>query len=329
MSESTVPDILLPNGQIVPGATASTFLWAGRDQGLRWLEAIPDVLEHWCQEHGITLDAEMPGHSMNLVLFGTSEVHGPVVIKTSPPHPEVDAEIEALRSHNDPRIVPLIDADPSLSIMLLRRIMPGSTLRSQVERGAVDEHEAASIAGELLPRYWTSPGDRQAFIPLHRWYRALFAYAEKYPDGGGRLPNRHVQLGLAAARELLATPEPPVTLHGDLHHDNVLLDAEQGWTIIDPKGLIGERGHDIGSWMLNPVGVDKRPDLATLTNDRLDWFSESLEIDRYRLWQWAMAHSILSDCWNLESGDDTYLHATAIAEVLSSLPEACRQTGVS
>jgi streptomycin 6-kinase len=317
-----IPSLRLPNGIDVPANTVAGFLWAGREAGLAWIETLPDVLGDWLARWEITLDTQLPNHSMNLVVFGHSGIHGPIVIKTSPPHEEITAEIDALRAHHSSKIVQVIDADPSVSIMLQRRILPGETLRSHVESGRLTERDAAGIAARLMREYWVEPSANSQVFHLDRWFRALYAYRDCYPHGGGRLEHRNVELAIRQANELLASQRDVLTLHGDLHHDNILLDKEHGWTIIDPKGLVGERGYDIGQWMLNPVGVDRNPDLAQLTGARLDWFADLLEIDRYRLWQWAMVQTVLSDCWNLESSEDADLHAQPIASILATLPEA-------
>lgn len=322
MTPDPVPDLHLPNGRIVPGRTMERFFWAGREHGLTWAESLPDVLASWCERWGITLDTDMPDQGMNLVLFGTSTRYGPVAIKISPPHEEVTAEINALRIHMSPRVVQVIDADPSVSIMLQRRIMPGTTLRSEVEAGRLTERQATEIDVRLLREYWLTPPEEPRFFTLERWFRALFAYHDTYPSGGGRIPHEHMRMAVKVAEDVLGTQSDPVTLHGDLHHDNILLDEEDGWTIIDPKGLVGERGYDIAHWLLNPPGVDRRGDIAQLTSDRLDWYSELLGIDRFRLWQWAMPHSVLSDCWNLEGGENNVLFGRAIADALLTMPEA-------
>lgn len=324
MSDPSVPPIDLPNGLVVPADAVASFLWADRESGIAWARALPDVLAEWLDRWRITLAAELPEHSMNLVLFGISEIHGPVVIKTSPPHREITAEIDALRVHRSPRIVSLIDADPTVSIMLQRRILPGTTLRSRVEAGRLTEWDAASIAAALMREYWIDPPADVPSIALDEWFRALYAYRERYPEGGGPLEHRNVGLATRCADELLASQRDRLTLHGDLHHDNILLDEEHGWTIIDPKGLVGERGYDIGQWMVNPIGIDKNPELPRLTDTRLDWFSDLLGIERYRLWQWAMVQTVLGDCWNLESDVATDLYAQPIASILANLPEALR-----
>ena len=322
MTGNRVADLRLPNGIVVPRETLEGFLWGDRESGIQWLRRLPGMLEEALGQLRITLEPELPTLSMNLVLFGNSEVHGPVVIKTSPPHEEIIAEIHALQARSSPHIVGVIHADPSISIMVQRRILPGDTLRSHVETGRLNERKAAEIATRLMREYWIEPEEGVTAFRLDHWFRSLYLYHDRHPQGGGRLDHRTVELAIQSADELLASQRDQLTLHGDLHHDNILLDEENGWTIIDPKGLIGERGYDIGQWMVNPVGVDRRPDLASLTDSRLTWFSDLLGIERSRLWQWAMVQSVLCDCWNLESGEDATLFAQPIASILADMPEA-------
>lgn len=324
MTDATIPDISLPNGIVIPADTVRQFLWGGRETGVRWARRVGDILPYWCDRWGITLSDELPILAMNLVLFGESSEHGPVVIKTSPPHPESTAEIAALRHHHDPAVVELLHADTDVSIMVQRRVQPGTTLKSAIDGGELTEEAAVDIAAAMMQRYWIEPPPGAQFIDLDYWFRALYAYQTSYPNGGGPIPHHHVELAIRQADELLETQQEMVMLHGDIHHYNILRDAEHGWTLIDPKGLVGERGYDIGTWLLNPIYFDRRQDVAEMTEYRLDRFTELLGIERKRLWQWAMAHAVLSDCWNVEGVGtaDAHLHAHATAKALAAMPEA-------
>ena len=52
----------------------------------------------------------------------------------------------------------------------------------------------------------------------------------------------------ATAQALLAdAARGRASLHGDLHHDNVLDFGPRGWLAIDPHGLLGERGFDFAN----------------------------------------------------------------------------------
>jgi streptomycin 6-kinase len=96
-----------------------------------------------------------------------------------------------------------------------------------------------------------------------------------------------------------------VILHGDLHHDNILFSAERGWVAIDPKGIVGDRGYEVGSFMLNqlPKGASDSATTAILAQ-RLSIFSEELQISRERLALWAFCHAVLSALWEMEEGDE-------------------------
>ncbi len=42
-------------------------------------------------------------------------------------------------------------------------------------------------------------------------------------------------------------------MHGDFHHFNIL-SSERGWLVIDPKGVIGPAGYEVGPLLINPWG---------------------------------------------------------------------------
>ncbi|WP_373352778.1 aminoglycoside phosphotransferase family protein [Pseudoroseicyclus sp. CXY001] len=118
----------------------------------------------------------------------------------------------------------------------------------------------------------------------------------------GDLPDHFAPLlgstdpGLAparAARALLARPRPPVVLHGDLHHDNII-ETPSGWRVIDPKGLWGDPGFEHANLFRNPVG---RPGLA-LDPARIRALAKALTPEEpARPLAWALALTGLSRAW--------------------------------
>jgi streptomycin 6-kinase len=313
------PDVILHNGFVLPEELKRRLLWGGTEAGLRWLERVPQIVREWCERWDITLAPEVPTLSLNLVLFGSSLEHGQVVLKLSPPHDEVRAEVEATRAATGPGLVRLIASDPDVSIMLMERVIPGTPLRTLTENGTMDDEESTRIAASEMQKMWVEPPEGHHLFPLDRWFQALFTYHEAHPDGEGPLPHHLVELAVAQARDVLATQCERVVLHGDVHHDNILADSEHGWTLIDFKGLVGERGYDIGTWMRNPPGLETWPDLPQVIDRRLDIFAEELRIDRTRLWQWSIVHAVLSTCWTLEGNVDTYAGDAVVAEILAGM----------
>lgn len=114
------------------------------------------------------------------------------------------------------------------------------------------------------------------------------------------------------ARDLLADPVPPVALHGDLHHDNILQGA-RGWLAIDPKGVSGDPAYETANAFRNPESMgESLYDPARIAR-LADQISHRLGSSPRRLFGWAAAHCALSTRWSLEAGQ-------SIAEDLRLLP---------
>lgn len=268
----------------------------------------------------------MPAINSNIVLFGTSALYGPVALKASPPHLEVSAEIEALRLSQRTGIITLFDSDPDVAVMLQERVVPGTMLRQHVEAGEIDDVQATRIAAGCMKRFWLPDPHSDRLITLNRWFEALYHYQDQYAFVDGPIPSDIINFATRLADQLLATEEERYIVHGDLNPGNILRSRNDAWTVIDPKGLIAERGYDVGQWMLNPYGLHTWPNLVETLDTRLTVLSDVLTLDRTRLWQWSVAHAALSECWTVAEGtiDKEGLHALAILRALFQLPEASR-----
>ncbi len=276
----------------------------GEESASGWLDRLPELLESWCDRWHLALLPELPPLSYNLVLFGESASAGEVVLKLNLPSSEVDSEIEALAQGQGEGRVRLIDADPSAALMMLERIRPGTALRNT----PMDDLESTMIGARIMKRFSRTPARLDHLHPLRRWFDSLYRYPDRYTPETSPIPMQQVEHAIAVTDRLLREPRDEVLLHGDIHHENVLWSAGSCWITIDPKGLVGEPGYEIATWMLNPPGTGRRPDLAEVLSARLDLFSRELGIDRQRLTEWAFMHSVLSMCWTLE---DVGLHDLA------------------
>ncbi len=294
MTSPANPFTIAPGIVLPPVILQRFYNYQGRAQTDAWLELIATKLDDWCRTWHIELEIIEPPDTFNVVLFGRSGRVGDVVLKISPPTFESRAELEAVQQASGPGFVRLIEADPSISLMMLERIRPGTALR---DAGLSDEAMTRIGAARLL-EFWQEPVRNDDLIPLERWAREPL---EHEPDKHPQLPGDLLRIGGDIARELLSTPSSHTLLHGDLHHQNILRRGDGEWVTIDPKGLIGERGYDIATWMMNPWGAPLSDDFIQIANRRLDIFSEMLGEDRQRLARWAVFHAALSLCWSLDA----------------------------
>ena len=172
--------------------------------------------------------------------------------------------------------------------LLMERAVGTQSLAEMAQNGRDDD--ACRVICQVAARLHSPrPTPTPAVVPLTDWFRELWPMAQMH---GGILA-----LSAETARELLATPQNEVILHGDIHHGNILDFGKRGWRAIDPKGLRGERGFDYANLFCNPDGETALAPgwLAR----RAEVVAEAASLDRRRLLRWVAAYAGLSAAWML------------------------------
>jgi len=282
---------------------------------------------------------------------------GGVVLKIGVPRDELTSEIAALRLFDGNGACRLIDADEEKGFLLLERLHPGVMLAA-----LEDDDEATHIAAEGMKRLWKplehvtlsasegshtqperlspalAPGasvgrdqhslrvTQEQFILLSDWFDGLKRLRDMFNGGTGPLDERLVERVERSTQDFFAENHMPVLMHGDFHHFNIL-SSDRGWLAIDPKGVIGPAGYEVGPLMLNPWGSHFDRLSASFSGGitdqrrvkrRVDILHEQLGFDRERIVEWSLAHAVLSAWWGIE--DNTgWEYAMQIAEMLAGI----------
>jgi streptomycin 6-kinase len=264
-----------------------------------------------------------------------------VVLKIGVPRDELISEIAALRLFNGEGACQLLEADEEKGFLLLERLQPGVMLAT-----LEDDEEATHIAAEVMKRIWrpvdsasflsdsqeqvsprrhvedpaTGGGDApalQSFILLSDWFDGLNELRAMFDGGTGPLDERLVERTEAAVKDFLSENHMPVLMHGDFHHYNIL-SSERGWLVIDPKGVIGPAGYEVGPLLTNPWESLKDRISNRLILRRVDILHEHLGWERERILEWSLAHAVLSAWWGIEdnTGWDYALNFARLLEKL-------------
>lgn len=273
-----------------------------------WLESLPETLRALRVAWQVRVTGVAPELSYNLVLYAERFDGTPCILKLSPPSDELAREGRALEFYAGDGICRLLARDDTVGALLLERFLPGVSLQA-TWTPAEDEHHTR-IAAELMVRLWRPVSEPHPFCPLEQWARSLWRYQ------GEAIPKslRERAWGLLQG---LNTADP-VLLHADLHHGNILT-APSGHLAIDPKGIVGARGYEVGSFLLNPVGVHSSV-LAKLLPRRLTLLGKITGLDERELAAWGFVHAVLSACWSLEdhgSGHEGQFELTHVLEHLT------------
>lgn len=93
----------------------------------------------------------------------------------------------------------------------------------------------------------------------------------------------------------------------------------RGWLGVDPKGVVGPAGYEVGPFMINPWGgMLDGSRLKVQMKRRVDILHEHLGFERQRIIEWSLAHAILSAWWGIE--DNTgWEDALAFAELMTDI----------
>lgn len=276
------------------------------DKGRAWLPRLPELIVQCRAKWGLRDGVICPRVRMNYIELTTTEAGDPVALKIGVPNPELFTEMEALRLYDGRRAVPLLDADAELGAILMRRLQPGTMLWQ-----LGDNREEARIAASIM-RELAVPVPRSHGLPTFAgWVERAFRLTRTQWDPEELMPRDLIDRAEAAFEEILHSSDADVVLHGDLHHENILLDSGSGWTAIDPKGVVGPRCLEVGRFLQNQL-----PDtltaqrLESLVRERLDVLGLELALPRRTLIASGLVDCVLSHCWHFEeeSGIDAAWH---------------------
>ena len=322
-----------------------------REDGKRWLESFPALLDEASRRWDLTDIRPVSNLSYNFVAMaqqsprrgsgasdrkrgrsarpsttGFDKLNPPlrteIILKLGVPNRELTSEITALKFYAGHGACHLLDADPEKGLLLLERLQPGYMLATLED----DEH-ATRIAAEVMKNLWQSSSDFNRlttevvptnFIHLKDWFDGFKRLRQRFNGGTGPLPEKLVEIAEALSSELLTENKEEMLLHGDFHHFNVLA-SERGWLAIDPKGVIGSKGYEVGPLLINPIdrflnGSNPR----VQTEKRIAILSEMLGMERERIRSWAICHAILSAWWSVEDGED-WTYAVRCAEIFLAI----------
>lgn len=294
-----------------------------KEDGRKFLAVLPVLIEDASQRWGLKDVQPVSNLSYNFVAFAkrvstrvaSAAEQEDVVLKIGVPNSELNSEMEALKLFNGNGACRLLESDEERGALLLESLKPG-TMLSELK----DDDERTHIAVDVMQKIWKPaeileagsklPAVEQQAVPLQNkfiklstWFEALKSIRPHFNGGTGPFPKKLLEYVESVLPELFAD-ENMKLLHGDFHHFNIL-SSERGWLVIDPKGVIGPAGYEIGPLMLNPWNsTSDRADFKAQTERRVSILAERLGWERETILNWAAAHALLSTWWDIQDNMD-------------------------
>ncbi len=217
-------------------------------------------------------------------IFSALQNTRPVILKISE---DAQQESQILKLYQNYGAIEVLETNNNA--MLLEQAFPGTSLKSYFP---TREAEAIKIVCNVMQKLHKAPIPSGANLPhLKDRLKAL---------DNASVP--HIEKARNVRDSLLATTTSNVLLHGDLHHDNILMHGDD-WIVIDPKGFIGDATYEPACFIHNPI-----PELLSMNNAdeiirmRIKAFAHELSIDEKRIADWCFVVAVLAHVWAIEDG---------------------------
>jgi streptomycin 6-kinase len=296
----------------LPEEFISTIRNIHKEDGEKFLAVLPSLIDEVSQRWGLSDVHAVPNLSFNFVAFA-KRADEDVILKMAVPNPELTSEMSALKLFNGEGACRLLAHDEERGFLLLERLKPGKML-SELE----DDDERTNIAADVIlnmqhSRGGVTPPLQDKFIKLSDWFDGLKKIRPHFNGRTGPFPKEILEQVESFLPELF-TDQDVKLMHGDFHHFNIL-SSERGWLIIDPKGVIGPAGYEVGPFMINPWdSLSDGNSFKVQMERRVSIFAERLGWERQKIIRWSLAHAVLSAWWSIEDDmeDEYSLQCAAI-----------------
>lgn len=262
-------------------------------------DKINDAIMKWKLNH-IEVIYE---HSTKGVFSAESEDFGPVILKIDQNRQQLGSEYKMLSRLSGRYSCRVYAFDEAAGLLLEEHIFPGTVLRREASLEKRIQVFLQVFQGIHLP---ADPGETYL-----NWLEKICEYCVRH-----QVAEDMASRARLFCAEMFEKYPDRVLLHGDLHHDNLLLRTDGSYAMIDPKGVVGPAIMELPRFILN------EPDTVHACTDRqhIEEVIRSLgarsgypESDIRKLFY---METILGNVWRVEDGEEMDRQEIELAESL-------------
>jgi streptomycin 6-kinase len=255
--------------------------------GEDWLSSLSTLTQVLAQQYQLTDLQPVENMSFNYVMSGFKD-EKPIILKLGLNKTAIALEVSCLNAFANHGAPEVIAHEPGM--VLMERATPGTTLKTYFPN---QEKQAIDIFCKSLKRLHAST------IPLQHDFQPLKSLLLVL-DEDVNIPTHQLSTARQLRDNLLNSTNKNVLLHGDLHHENILIN-DNGWLVIDPKGFIGDPAFDVCAFIHNPIPeLLEQAKPLDIINKRVQLCANVLNFSAQRIQDWLYIKSILGWMWCLE-----------------------------
>ncbi|UNK16920.1 phosphotransferase [Paenibacillus sp. N3/727] len=277
--------------------------------GKDFYEKVLRDIEVYAEKWTLTFFQFIPSYSANLVFICDSANFGSVVLKLgNPSFGELFTEFNTLCQYNGRRFCRVFDADIENGAILEECVQPGNPLRDE---SSLDKR--LSVFCSLYKGLHITPAREEIYPTYTEWVGRITEYMSKRQDCKELYSYMKKAKDICLSVSTLYSQK--MLLHGDFHHDNILLGNDGKYIIIDPKGVIGDPVFDVPRFILNEFSGEITTELYKKINDIICILEKNLNIPNDILKQCLYVETAMGVCWSVEDGSTPEEYPSLIKNV--------------
>ncbi len=231
------------------------------------------------------------------VYSARAEKWGNVIIKVSEDKKELKSGFDMLKALDGAGCCKAYELDCDLGVAVIEQIFPGCPLREE------QNHEKRV---EAFYSVFHAIHTSKAGCEGHETYMDWLERAERYCRYSGAAAEIRDKMRRACqiGQEMFDKYPERVLLHGDLHHDNILLGG-RGYCMIDPKGVVGPEIFDIPRFLLNEFDYVSAEETKAHIERMAGLLAQETGYDKADIEKLLFMEGMLDAVWCMEDGEYT------------------------
>ena len=260
--------------------------------GEQWLRELPELIATFEREWGITTGAVLDGGTAAVVVEALTADRTPVVLKLALPDFEgagdFGNEITMLRLLDGDGCARLLRFDEPRRTILLERL--GQRL---VDLGLPQATQLEIICATVAKVWRRVPLDvgLPTLAEKGPWFVGFIERTWEALDRPCAVRTVDRAIEFAQRRAAAFDPDNALLLHGDAHQWNTL-EAGDGFKLIDPDGVIGEREYDLAIPMRESHEELLAGDPLLLGEERCRLLGRLTGLDPAVIWEWGLVERV-------------------------------------
>lgn len=265
------------------------------DAGEIWLAQLPDIIEQAADNWGLKDILAYPNLSYNFVAQAM-QGENPVTLKISQDKQLITDEYSALQHFAGNGSVKVLAHDGATNALLLEQARPGGTLQDFETPKIIDKIALyADVVNNIAKVKITTPDN--------------YTHVSTCCEAIDRIDTNIIpeKLAITAKKlkeELLSTSNHEYLCHGDLHLENIIQN-DNTWFAIDPKGIIAEKTFEVAAFdLITDDELEKNVNLTKRIIARNHSLATHLSLNPQRLLNWIFLRLMISAQWFIEDNCD-------------------------